>query len=86
MFVRLEVRFFVGQVTIYIDDETEKKMAAAAEAMQMSKSKWVSTLVREKILTEWPASVVDLAGAWKDFPAIDEIRSGQGCDATREQL
>ncbi len=27
----------MGHVTIYIDDQTEKKLAAAAKAMQMSK-------------------------------------------------
>lgn len=76
----------MGQVTIYIDDETEKKMAAAARAMQMSKSKWVTNVIREKVSTEWPPAIIELAGAWKDFPTIDEIRSGQGDDATREAL
>ena len=76
----------MGQVTIYIDDETEKKLTAAAQAMQVSKSKWVSSLIREKVAMEWPQSIIELAGAWEDFPTIDEIRSGQGVDASREEF
>jgi len=76
----------MGQVTIYIDDETEQKMVAAARAMRISKSKWVTNLIREKISAEWPASVVELAGAWEEFPSVDEIRSGSGDDVERELL
>jgi len=35
---------------------------------------------------EWPESIVRLAGAWKDFPSLDEIRQGQPKDASRELL
>ena len=76
----------MAQITIYIDEETEKKMSAAAEANQMSKSKWVSELIREKVAGEWPASVVALAGSWEDFPELNNIRSNQGPDVVRESL
>ena len=76
----------MGQVTIYIDDETEKKMAASAKASQLSKSKWITSLIREKVNTEWPPSVMKLAGAWDDFPEGDKIRSGLGKDISRETL
>ena len=76
----------MGQVTIYIDDDTEKKMIASAKAMQVSKSRWVTDVIREKVATEWPASVIELAGAWGDFPTVEEIRSGAGADAEREEL
>jgi len=74
----------MGQVTIYIDAETEKKMIASAKAAKISKSKWITQVIKEKITSEWPASVVDLAGAWEDFPSIEEIRSGIGKDIERE--
>ena len=76
----------MGQVTIYIDDETEKKMIESAKAEQVSKSKWITDLIREKVSTEWPASVVELAGAWKDLPTAEEIRAGAGSDIKRETL
>ena len=76
----------MGQVTIYIDDETEKKMVAAARARRMSKSKWITDLIREKVAGDWPESVRQLAGAWDDFPDLDEIRAGSATDSKRETL
>ena len=76
----------MGQVTIYIDADTEKKMIASAKAAKISKSKWITQVIKEKVTSEWPASVVNLAGAWEDFPSIEEIRSGVGKDIEREEF
>jgi len=76
----------MGQVTIYIDDETEKKMIASAKAKKVSKSRWVTEVIREKVAREWPASVRELVGAWEDFPSTAELRSDVGQDTKREAL
>jgi hypothetical protein len=76
----------VGQVTIYIDAETEKKMMESVKAAKISKSRWITEVIREKVATEWPESVINLAGAWENFPTIEEIRSGMGKDTEREEL
>lgn len=76
----------MGQVTIYIDEDTEKKMIASAKAKNVSKSKWVSEVIREKLTKEWPASVRELVGSWEDSPSAAELRSGAGQDAKRETL
>ncbi len=76
----------MGQVTIYLDDEIESKMRESAEAMKLSKSKWVADLIREKVTDEWPESVRKLAGSWKDFPLAEEIRKTTGKDILREEL
>ena len=77
----------MGQVTIYLDNELETKMKHAARANQISVSKWVADLIREKISTQWPQDVANLAGSWKeDFPSLSEIRSTQGEDSDREVL
>lgn len=77
----------MGQVTIYLDNETEIKMKKAAESSHLSTSKWISEIIREKIATEWPQDVVKLAGSWKDdFPSIEGIRSSSGHDSPREGL
>jgi len=76
----------MGQVTIYIDAETEKKMIASAKAENISKSKGITGLIKEKVATEWPAAVVNLAGAWEDFLSIEEIRSGSIKDIEREEF
>ena len=76
----------MGQVTIYMDEETEKKMVASARAEHVSKSKWITDLIREKVSNEWPPSVRELVGSWEDFPSAGELRSDSGKDATREKL
>ncbi len=76
----------MGQVTIYLDDEIEKKMRAAAQSMHVSQSKWISNVIKEKISDEWPDSIIKLAGAWKDLPAAEEIRNNLDTDAIRKEL
>ena len=76
----------MSQVTIYLDDELESKMRKAAEAMNLSKSRWIAAIIEEKLRTDWPASVTALAGAWADFPSIDEIRASSNEDVERASL
>ncbi len=76
----------MGQVTIYLDAETEKKMNNIIKKKGLSKSKWVSELIREKTSLVWPEDVIQLAGAWSDLPSAEEIRDSMGVDAERESL
>ncbi len=73
----------MGQVTLYMDDDTLGRMRQAAEAAGLSMSAWLARLVRERTRDEWPADVVALAGAWPDLPTAEELRSGPS-DAARE--
>jgi hypothetical protein len=76
----------MAQVTIYIEPELEAKMRQAAQAMNLSQSKWVANIIREKLQNEWPATVIALAGAWTDLPDVEEIRSTMSSDIEREQF
>ena len=77
----------MGQVTIYLDSEIEKKMKSAAKSSHISVSKWVASIIKEKITTEWPEEIVQSAGTWKDdYPTIEKIRSSIGHDLPREEL
>ncbi len=76
----------MGQVTIYLDDENEKRLKAAAKAAGVPVSRWVASLVQEKTCTVWPESVRRLAGAWQDFPDLETIRETKGKDSAREAL
>ena len=76
----------MGQVTIYLDDEIEKRMTANAKAMNLSKSKWIANVIREKLVDEWPPNVRELAGSWEDFLTLEEIRETGQRDITREAL
>ena len=72
------------QLNLYVDQTTHLQMKRSAKAAGVSLSKWVSAIVHEKTTSEWPADVLALAGAWKDFPSLEEIRKTKGKDLPRE--
>jgi hypothetical protein len=76
----------MGQITIYLDTETEEKMRVITKSMQLSQSKWIASLIKEKIRNDWPKSVTELAGSWKDIPTAEEIRGIEGTDVIREEF
>lgn len=76
----------MGQITIYLDDDTERRLRSAAEGEGVPVSRWIGRLIKEEMRTEWPASVRQLAGAWPDFPETEELREGTGEDSPRETL
>lgn len=53
----------MGKITIYLDDETEKKLQMAISRTSRSKSKWIRDLIREKTTATWPESIMKLSGA-----------------------
>lgn len=65
------------QITIYLDEETESRMRAAAQADGIPVSRWISRLVQDRTRTEWPPAVRALAGAWPDFPEAAGQRAGR---------
>jgi hypothetical protein len=49
-------------------------------------SRWLAELVRAKTRTEWPLAVREAAGAWADFPDVEELRASVAADTPRELL
>ena len=76
----------MGQVTTYLGDDLEDKTSAAAESAHISKSQPVASMTKEKVTTEWPESIVRLAGAWKDLSLAEEDRANLGQDVERAAL
>jgi hypothetical protein len=76
----------MGQITIYLDSETEKKMINTIKESGKSKSKWVADLIREKTAGSWPENIVNLVGTWSDLPTAEEIRKKMGRDVKRESI
>jgi hypothetical protein len=76
----------MAQVTLYMDDDTVRRLRAAAEQAGLSMSAWLAQLVRERTRATWPAEVVALAGAWGDLPTAEELRAGSAQDVPREDL
>jgi DNA-binding NtrC family response regulator len=76
----------MGQLTLYLDPETEAQLKRAAASSGLSMSKWAARAIREKAGEEWPPAVRELAGAWSDFADLREIREGTRDDLPREPL
>ena len=76
----------MGQVTIYLDDETEEKARAAARAEGVPLSRWVVARIERRAAREWPEAVRALAGAWPDLPAADQVRKPKAKDLPRDRL
>jgi len=76
----------MGQVTIYLDSETEKKMSNVIKKTGISKSKWISDLIKQKMTSTWPENIIKLAGAWTDLPTAEDIRKNMAEDADRESI
>jgi len=76
----------MGQITIYLEDEIEKKMKVAVDSSHLSTSKWIANLIKEKVADEWSESVSALSGVWKDLPTVEEMRATNGTDVKRENF
>lgn len=87
------------QLTLNLDTETQARIETAARAANLSVEQWITHWLRTTTTettidshhlstpdNSWPTEVRDLAGAWPDFPTLEEIRSGQGEDSQRESL
>ncbi len=74
----------MSQITIYIEPKLEKKMSHTIKKAGISKSRWLSNLIRKECDNNWPSEVRNLVGAWSDFPTLEEIRSKTGKEAPRE--
>ena len=76
----------MAKITIYINSELESKVKKIANSLNISISKYISTIVEKNIEDSWNPKVKKLAGSWSDFPTIEEIRDSSAKDIKREEL
>jgi len=76
----------MAQVTIYLDAGAARRLRAAAREAGVSVSRWVGELVQNRTRSDWPAEARELAGAWPDFPDLDDLRAATGKDQPRGRL
>jgi len=76
----------MANLTIYRPDDVERQARKAAGESSVSVSKWVTDRLSESVETSLPAEFLDLAGAFPDFPHLEELRKSYGQDAPRESL
>ena len=61
----------MSQITLYLDDATQALVEQGALADGMSKSRWVSEIIRKHTAHQWPQDCLALAGRFADFPLND---------------
>jgi len=76
----------MSQVTIYLDEQTDRKLRQAVKQSGLSKSQWITRLIKEKTATEWPEAVREMVGEWQDVSEQEELRTNNGKDLPREEL
>jgi hypothetical protein len=62
----------MSQITLYLDDEAEVLLRSCAQSAGLSNSKWVANLIHQYAKTQWPTEILQLAGAFPDFPLHNE--------------
>jgi hypothetical protein len=72
------------EITVILDEETDRLARAAAEAAGVPYSRWVADLIRTRSL--WPAHVLAMAGSAPNFPLREDIGEPSGEDVPRVKL
>ena len=73
----------MAQITLYIDDNTQKRLHEAVARRKVSQSQFVAELIRRATDDKWPDEVLALAGSIPDFPDASALRGGEAADAPR---
>ncbi|MFW2178015.1 MULTISPECIES: hypothetical protein [unclassified Moraxella] len=85
----------MAQIVLNLDDDVLEQVLYQAKAENISSSTWLDKLIKQgvgmfnkpnTVKSQWSSEVRELAGAWQDFPSLEEIRHSQGQDTPREPL
>jgi hypothetical protein len=76
----------MAQLTIYLPRDVEERARRAAKAKKQSVSRWIADQLNSQLSGTWPQEVLDAAGAFPDFPTVEELRKGYGRNARRESF
>jgi hypothetical protein len=72
------------QITLYLDEPTVKLMREQAQAAGIPYSRWVADLIRQSVITRWPAEVLSSFGAFPEMPLAESLRVADSPDLARE--
>ena len=74
------------QISLYIDEDTLKKIALAAKTEKTSLSKWVVSKLREAIAHSWPENYGALFGSITDKAFTASGKMDFSADTLRKNL
>jgi hypothetical protein len=78
----------MAQLTIYLDDATERILRRETKAAKLSASRFVARLIQDHARSTLSPKVLAALGTWgdDDYPDAAELRKSLGKDARREKL
>ena len=76
----------MGQLTIYIDDVTLKKIEDAAKLEDCSLSKWAKSKLTKALEKDWPSGYFDLFGSLRGNELERPKQLDYADDSRREVL
>lgn len=74
------------QISLYIDENTLKKVESAASRQRVSISKWVAEQIRARLEPAYPADFADLFGSISDVTFRRPQESSFSSDTEREKI
>lgn len=74
------------QISLYVDEETFKKVGRAAKLENKSISKWVSSRIKTSLNNSWPEDWFSLFGSLNDETFKEPNELDINADSKREML
>ncbi len=74
------------QISLYVDNETLKKVEQAAKLEKKTISKWVSSKLKSSLKNDWPREWFNLYGSIKDESFVEAEELSSDKDIKRESL
>ena len=85
----------MAQIVLTLEDAVLEPVVHQAKAENLSSTSCVDKLIKQrvgmlnqpnKVNNQWSSGVHELAGAWQDFPSLEDIRYSTSQDTPREPL
>jgi hypothetical protein len=77
----------MAQLAIYIDDKTSREISKASRKAGLSRSEWVSRVLKRELHQKLPDRFFQVLGSWKDDRTSEEILKEIRAESTqRERL
>lgn len=73
----------MAQIVLTLDVDVLEQVLHQAKAENLSSASWLDKLIKQRVGmlnklnnvdTQWSSDVQELAGAWQDFPTLEDIR------------
>ncbi|MBW1806634.1 MAG: ribbon-helix-helix protein, CopG family [Deltaproteobacteria bacterium] len=56
----------MAQLTLYLDEETARRVADAARKAGLSRSAWIRSIIMKQLEDRLPESFFEILGTWED--------------------